>query len=472
MTGTPSNVSEKPIGSLEQLLRYFHEGIKEPRHWGVGLEYERIGLQVESGRAAPYSGPRGVEAVLEAMAREHGWSPDREAGRLIGLSRGDSSITLEPGGQLELSGKVHPDVFKLRGEMATFLKETASVSEPLGLTWTPMGLQPLTPVEEIEWVPKGRYGIMAPYLGARGDLAHHMMKGTAGVQINFDYGSEQDALEKFRLAMALSPITTAASANSPLYHGKETGFLSRRAHIWTRTDPERCGFPEFVFRDGLTFREYLDYALQVPMLFVRRKNRWVDMEGMPFGKFLREGWRGMEAVEADWFLHMTTIFTEVRLKTYVEVRGVDSVPPDMALAFTVLWKGLLYDDRARQAAWNLVSGFTYPQRMEFFDQVARVGPRARLGNVSAGELALELLTLAREGLDRICGCSDLPPCCKEEADLLAPLEASLRDEGACPAARLLEAWRVGLSSSPEGLAGLAHRGERDFLAAAKGGCPG
>lgn len=472
MTGTISNLSEEPIASPEDLLRYFTAGIKPPPRWGVGLEYERLGVDVLTGEAAPYSGPRGIEAILAGMAERFGWTADREDGRIIGLARRDSSITLEPGGQLELSGRVHPDIFKLRGEMACFLDESAQIAEPLGLAFITLGLQPITPVEAIEWVPKGRYGIMGPFLGARGDLAHHMMKGTAGVQINFDYGSEDDAMEKLRLAMAISPIATAASANSPLGSGRETGFLSRRAHIWTRTDPARSGFPEFVFREDLTFRDYLDYTLKVPMLFVRRDNHWVDMGGLPFGDFLRDGHRGMTAVEADWMLHMTTIFTEVRLKSYVEVRGLDSVPPALALAFAVFWKGILYDERARREAWKLVAPFSWKERLAFYDDVARTGPAARLGEASAGELALELLALSRQGLERICGCSDLPPCSREEAHLLDPLEASLRGEGGCPGARLLESWRHGLAGARGGFSEAARRDMEAFLTTIAGGCAG
>ncbi len=463
MTGTLPLSSDAPVRTREDLVRYFTAGIKEPPRWGVGLEYERLGLDRKTGRAAPYSGPRGVEAVLRSLADRFGWKADFEGERIIGLERGDSHVTLEPGGQLELSGRVHPDVGRLRRELTSFLREAAAVSGPLDIAWVPLGLQPLTPVEAIEWVPKGRYGIMGPFLGARGKLAHHMMKGTAGVQINFDYGSEADAMEKLRVALAVSAIATAASANSPLYEGRESGYLSRRAHIWTDTDPARCGLPEFAFRESLAFADYVEYALGVPTLFIRRNDRWVDMEGMPFRGFLTGGWRGLTATEADWAMHLTTIFTEVRLKTYVEVRGLDSVTPDLVLAFVAFWKGLLYDERARRAAWALVASCTFDERTTFFSDVARLGPAARLGERSARDLARELVAIARDGLMRICGGTNLPPCAAGEAGLLGPLEESLDGPGGCPAARLLDAWRGGGGADPGALARLSLRRDEEFL---------
>ena len=454
MTGTPRNSSDAPVRSLEDLLRYFHEGVKTPAQWGIGLEYERIGLDATTARAVPYSGPRGIEAILGAMAEKFGWTPDLEKGRIIGLDRGETHVSLEPGGQFELSGRVHGDIAGMQSELAMFLRESGSICEPMGITLSPIGLHPVTPVEEIEWVPKGRYAIMAPFLRARGRLAHHMMK---------------DAMEKLRVAMALSAVTTAASANSPLYAGKETGYLTRRAHIWTETDPARCGLPEFAFRDGQTFRDYAEYALDVPLLFVRRDGRWVDMEGIPFRTFLSEGRHGIAATEADWLLHLTTIFTEVRLKTYVEVRGLDSVPPALAIALAVLWKGILYDGTARRKAWDLVSRFDHPERLRFFDDVARLGPAARLGDATAGELATELVSIARDGLRRICGGSDLPPCAAGEDELLGPLEASLAEEGGCPAFRLVEAWRGGLNERPGRIACCFAREEQAFLSVLESG---
>lgn len=424
-------------------MDYFLGGAKPPSAWGLGLEYERLGLGRCSGRALPYAGRRGVEGILELLSERCGWEPIRENGHVIALEREGAAVTLEPGGQLELSGAVHRDLASARAELMVHIRETTAVSDPLEASWVPIGLQPITPIEEIGWVPKGRYRVMAPYMAERGALAHHMMRGTAGVQVNLDYSDESDAVEKLRTAMGISSVVTAACANSPLYEGRPNGYMSRRAHIWEDTDPSRCGMPEFVFREDLSLRHYLEYALDVPMLFVLRDGRWISMEGMPFRKFLREGWVGVEPTYADWVLHLTSIFTEVRLKTYVEARGADSIPPDMAMAVAALWKGILYEPAARRAAWKLVADHPFPARLEFQREVARRGPAARLGERSAGDLALDLVRIAREGLVRLASSPEGAAGDANEAALLEPLRSSLEGEGGCPAARLLRRWGEG-----------------------------
>jgi glutamate--cysteine ligase len=283
------------------------------------------------------------------------------------------------------------------------------------------------------------------------------------MQLNFDYSDEMDAADKLRTAMGISTIFTAACANSPLCAGKPSGFMSRRAHIWTETDPDRCGLLEFAFRDDLTFRHYVDYALDVPVIFVQRDGRWISMEGVPFRRFFREGWEGLRATYDDWVLHLTTIFTEVRLKTYVEVRGMDSVPPAVTLAMAALWKGILYDSGARRRAWGLVAKAPFAARTEFHRQAAIRGPLARLDGVPAFELARELVRIARDGLRNAAGRSPETPA--EEERLLTPLVDSLEGEGASPAARLEQAWLKGGSSDPGELVRYASRQTRSFIEA-------
>jgi len=454
VTGPISFPNDRLIQSAEELLELFHMGSKTPDMWGVGLEYERLGLDPATGRAISYSGEHGVESALRDLAEIYSWEAERESGRIIGLSREGSLISLEPGGQVELSARVHRGMASLREELATYLRETAAISERHGFAWVPMGLQPVSRIEEIEWVPKGRYAIMGPYLRARGGLAHHMMKGTAGCQLNFDYGSEEDAAEKLRTSMGISSIVTAAFANSPLYDARLSGFMTHRAHIWLDTDPSRCGLPEFAFRDDLSFRSYLDFALDVPVIFVRRLDRWIALGGIPFRRFLEDGHRGIRATLADWVLHLTTIFTEVRLKSYLEVRGADSVGPTMVLALTALWKGILYDSRALREAWRLVAALSLRERLAFHREVCVHGPEARLGAATARELASELVGIARGGLKRA--------GTHEEAFLL-PLEASLRGEGGCPAAALAGAWEDQLRNHPGALAEEAARADREFF---------
>jgi glutamate--cysteine ligase len=438
MANSPAPPPDQTISNTSELLDYFHSGCTAPEEWGVGLEYERVGVRRATGEAIPFSGDNGVEATLEGISREFGWERQEENGRLIALKCGTSGITLEPGGQMELSGSIHGDLCSMRQELARHLGNSLKISEPLEIAWLPVGLQPITEIKNIEWVPKGRYGIMGSYLGARGDLAHHMMKGTAGVQMNYDYSSEQDATDKLRTAMGITTILTAACANSPLYAGKKTGFMSRRAHIWTDTDPERCGLLEFALNENSSFRSYMEYALDVPLQFIQRNEQWIDLKGLPFRKFLADGAEGERATFEDWTLQLTTIFTEVRLKTYVETRGADSVPPDLVMAVAAFWKGILYDDDARAGAWAMVKGVPFAERVQFHDDVAIHGPAARLGGRPASEMATELVGLAKAGLGRIGGSIIAGPCeVVQEMKLLEPLEESLATPGSCPASDIL-----------------------------------
>ncbi len=431
---------QERIRHREELVEHFLRGARPARAWGVGMEYERLGLDARTGRAIPYFGRRGVEAVLCALADRFGWEKQREEGYVIGLKREGSAITLEPGGQLELSGGVHGHLFSMRAEVARHFLETAAVSDPLDLRWVPIGLHPVTPIEEIDWVPKGRYAILAPYLAIRGSLALYMMKGTAGVQVNLDYDSAEDACDKFRTAMGLTGILTAACAHSPLYGGRRNGFRSRRARIWEETDAQRCGLPEFAFRDDLSVDRYVEHALDVPMVFVTREHGWLPMHGLPFRSYLKEGYRGLQATFADWSLHLTSIFTEVRLKTYVEVRGADSVPPALAMAVAAFWKGILYDDRARRDAWRLVASHSFEERRAFQRDVASRGLEARLGETSARELAAELVRISRRGLERMPWRREGPPARAGETAFLDPLEEIALGCAEAPAARLLADW--------------------------------
>jgi glutamate--cysteine ligase len=445
VTGPLDLTSEAPLRSEEDLLQVFRSGFKPASAWGAGIEYERLALDAETGEAAPYSGPRGVERILREVAARSGWSPQEESGRVIGLARGGARVSLEPGAQIELSGAVHPTLRAAAEETAAHLRETAAAAAPLGVGFACLGLHPFTRVEDLEWVPKGRYAILAPFLAPRGALAHHMMKATAGIQVNFDYADEADATEKLRTAMGLTSIVTAACANSPVSGGGLNGWLSRRAAVWLDTDPDRCGLLEFCLRDDLTLLDYARYALEVPVIFVQRQGRLLGPPGMTFRRFLEEGWQGLGATVSDWVLHLTTIFTEVRLKSYLEVRGHDSLGPALALAVAALWKGILYDAAARREAWSLVSGLPFEERMEFHRAACRDGPAARLGEAAALDLAREMVRIARGGLDRLAasqGTEGSAPCAPGESALLDPLAASLDAEGGCPGARLAASWKA------------------------------
>jgi glutamate--cysteine ligase len=446
-----------PITRDEDLQGYFESGAKPRERWGIGLEYERIGVLRGDGRAVPYEGPASVEALLGSLARDRGWEPHDEAGRILELRRGGTRITLEPGAQLELSGAVHRSLQSMKEELAAYVTEVDEASRPLGIAWLGLGLQPVTAVADIAMIPKKRYAIMRDYLPRRGSRAHVMMKQTACIQLNLDYGSEPDAADKLRTAMALSPLVTALYANSPLSEGKPNGFLSYRAWAWRDTDPDRCGLLPFVFKDGAGFSEYLEYALDVPMFFVVRGDDYLPAHGLSFRKFIKKGFEGHRPMLSDFELHLTTLFPEVRLKKYIEVRGTDSGDPASCLALAAFWKGILYDGASRRAAWELVRDMSFKERDQLLADVCRLGPSARLPGegpargeggprepVLVRDLLLDLVRLARQGLNNQGAPAD-------EADYLDLLDRRLGGEGGCPASRLVADWEGPLQRDPRRL---------------------
>ncbi|MFQ5893649.1 MAG: glutamate--cysteine ligase, partial [Nitrospinota bacterium] len=302
-----------PIHSRDELVRAFASGCKPSTEWRVGLELEKAGVDPTTAQALPFGGPRGIEAVLIVLAEEHGWEPMVENGSVIGLQREGSTITLEPGGQHELSSPPFPDLHAMAAEFARHREEIRQVADHVGVAFLGIGMQPMTPLEAIEWMPKGRYAVMAPYLGTRGALAHAMMKQTVAVQCTFDYADEADCFFKMRLAMGLAPVATALFAHSPITVGRLNGFQSFRSHIWSHTDTDRCGILRGVFDESFGFEAYTDWCLAVPAMFIVRFGRWIALGGLPFGRFLEEGFEGHRATMADWDLHLTTIFTEARL---------------------------------------------------------------------------------------------------------------------------------------------------------------
>lgn len=391
---------EAPVTRRDALIEYFAGGSKPRSEWRVGTEYEKVCVDRKTGRAARYFGPRGIEAVLRRMAERFGWTPRLEGEHVIALDGRKATITLEPGGQLELSGEACESIHCAHEELAEHVNEIVTIGDELGLAFLGLGIQPLSPLEDIEWVPKPRYRIMAPYMTRVGTLGHRMMKQTATVQANIDFDSERDAMEKMRLAMGLSPILSAAFANSPICDGRRNGYMSFRQHVWTDTDRDRCGLLPFVFARDTGFEDYADWALDVPMYFIRRRGRFVDLSGLPFREFLRHGASGHHATMADWQLHLTTLFPEVRLKTYIEIRSVDSQPPERMLALPALVKGVFYDDDCLLGAWDLVKAWSWSERQEIYDRSHREALEARIRGIRLLDLARELASIARVGLER------------------------------------------------------------------------
>lgn len=364
----------------------------------VGGEFERI-LVRPNGGPVFYDDPDGIRWLLESLAaNDSSWSTKCEGTHPIALYRGNgANITLEPGGQFELSGAPYPTLTGMVEELMAHRQALLDQLQGTDISVITAGLSPLTAIEDIKWMPKGRYDIMQAYLP--GDLAHYMMKATASVQCNYDYTDEQDCARKVRLAAGLAPLTTALFANSPLYNGKDTGFVSYRGHIWTRTDPDRTGFPPGL-RDDYSHARWVDYLLDVPMMFYMDGDAWRHANGRSFRSFLEQGIDGVFPSWDDWNLHMTSVFPEVRIKQTIEVRGADCVSVPLSIAFCALFSGLFYNEGALEQGLALVADLTaHGTRDERFALACKDGLRAIIGGRSLGQWGQELISIARQGLE-------------------------------------------------------------------------
>lgn len=435
---------EVEVGSLDDLVGYLRAGEKPPEAWRIGTEHEKIGLRAEDLAPAPFDGAQGIEALLEAIAREDGWERVREAGRTVGLHKEGAGISLEPGGQLELSGAPLRTIFETCAEFNRHLDLVRRVSEPLGLVWLSLGINPLHPVERTPQVPKTRYRIMREYLPTRGELAMQMMHVTATVQANLDYADEADAAEKMRVATGVTPIVSAIFANASVADGKPTGWASYRQHIWRHTDPDRCGLLPFVFAPDFGYRRWVEWAVDVPMFFVVRDGAYLPARGATFRRFLEEGFRGHRPTLLDFDRHLTTLFPDVRLKQFIEVRGADAVPPGLICALPALWKGILYEASARAAAWELVRELDLEAREAAVQDVARRGLAARVGRHAVRDLAAELLDISAEALRRIGHGRGAEP---DERGFLEPVASQLAS-GRSPGEEVQARWEGDWARSP------------------------
>ncbi len=422
------------IEKYDQLVELFEQASKPRTSWRIGTEYEKVAVWQADGRAVPFTG--GIEEVLRRLADRYAWTPVEEDGRVIALSGTRASITLEPGGQLELSGEQCESVHCAQHEFAEHVEQIVGIGDELGICFLGLGMQPISRLDEIEWVPKKRYGIMGPYMLKTGKLGQRMMKQTATVQVNIDYGSERDAMTKLRAAMGLAPLLTAMFANSPFCDGDLNGYMSYRAHIWTDTDADRSGLLPFVFSDAPSFSDYVNYALDVPMYFIVRGDRWIDMTDYTFRRFWQEGYGSERATMSDWNIHLTTLFPEARLKGYLELRSIDSQSPDLMLAVPALIKGIFYTEDCLLAAWDMVKAWTLEERAELADSVHKRALRARIRRNSVHELAKELILIAETGLDRQ---GSLNTYGESETLYLERLRDNVH-KGRCPADLLVDKW--------------------------------
>ncbi len=401
----------------------------------MGTEAEKFGVHRNGGSPVLFEGEAGVRSILFELCDRHGWFAEREheGGDVIQLRRGDASITLEPGAQLELSGAplstIHQTCAEFRGHMA----ELHHISDELGIVWLGLGFHPFARQADLPWVPKLRYGVMREYLPTRGTRGLDMMRRTATVQANFDYESEADASRKLRVALALSPVVTAMFANSPFVEGKATGERSHRAAVWLDVDPDRSGLLPFAWSESFGYRDYVEWALDVPMFLVKRDGKVLRNTGQTFRAFMRDGFSGARATRSDWTTHLNTLFPEVRLKNTLEVRGADSQPTSMVCALPALMKGVLYDDEALAAAEALVAGLDHETAAAARAGVAKDGLHATMAGKPLVEWARALLEIAEGGLARL---GNLDRQGRDERIHLGRLSA-LVAEGRTPADALL-----------------------------------
>lgn len=395
----------QPIQSRHELIEWFAAGEKPPMQWRIGTEHEKFAFRISDLGPVAYHGEGGIRHVLEELIRRFAWEPILEDGNIIGLrrSRSDAVISLEPGGQLELSGAPLSSLHETRAELLKHFDEVRSVSRDLGLGFTGLGHAPTWRLDETPSMPKGRYAIMKRYMPTVGRLGLDMMYRTATVQVNLDFSSEADMVKKLRVAMALQPVVSALFANSPFRDSSVSGMLSTRCNAWLDTDAARCGIPPFVFASGMGYERYADYALDVPMYFVYREGRYIDVSGQSFRRFL-EGKLSQLPGElprlSDWVDHVSTLFPEVRLKRYLEMRGADSGDLDHLCALPALWVGILYDQAALDHCWDLVKSLSPSEIEQARRQVPEHGLKAAYGERTVFALACEILEVAHGGLRR------------------------------------------------------------------------
>lgn len=399
MTSFRSEKSD-PITSKDMLIETLSSGSKPKDQWRVGTEHEKFPYYKDSFRPVPYEGDRGIRALLEGLQR-FGWEGVPENGKLISLrAKGKGTVSLEPGGQFELSGAPLDNIHQTCGEICEHLTQVKTVGDELGIGMLGLGFTPNWTRADIPWMPKGRYEIMRNYMPKVGTMGIDMMTRTCTVQANLDYGSEADMVKKLRVALAVQPIATALWANSPFTEGKPNGALSQRGVIWQNTDPQRTGLLPFAFEDGMSFERYVDYLLDVPMYFVFR-GKHIDVAGHSFRDFMNgklAALPGQLPTIADWFDHMSTAFPEARVKNYIEVRGSDCGSRARLCACPAFWVGLFYDTTALDGAYDLIKGWTAADRAQFYRDVPTKGLAATIAGRTGQAVALDLLDLAEAGL--------------------------------------------------------------------------
>ncbi|WP_101065534.1 glutamate--cysteine ligase [Roseovarius salinarum] len=427
-----------PIESRAQLAEYLESGCKPREQWRIGTEHEKFGYCKDDHLPITYEGERSVLAVLEGLRDLHGWTPLEEDGKLIGLEKAGANVSLEPGGQLELSGAPLENIHETCEEVNAHLADVKDIADKVGVGFIGLGAAPEWTHEQMPRMPKGRYKLMTDYMDRVGTMGKSMMYRTCTVQVNLDFASEADMVKKLRVGLALQPVATALFANSPFFEGKPTGFKSWRARVWRDLDSDRTGMLPFVFEDGFGFDAWVDYALDVPMYFVHRDGVYHDALGQSFRDFMKgelPALPGEVPLMSDWADHLTTIFPEARIKKYMEMRGADGGPWRRLCALPALWVGLLYDANSLDAAWDLVKGWTAPFREALRIAAGESALQAEVDGLRMQELAAQVLEIAEAGLGaraRAGGGGMIP----DETHFLGTLKESV-ESGQVPADELL-----------------------------------
>ncbi len=427
------------IESRDMLVAPMQKGEKPKADWRIGTEHEKFVYRTVDRAAPSYTEPGGIRDLLSAMT-DYGWEPVTEGGNVIAMSGVDGAISLEPAGQLELSGAPLENLHQTCAETGRHLVQVKSIGDKQGLGYLGLGLWPDKTREELPIMPKGRYEIMLRHMPRVGSMGLDMMLRTCTIQVNLDYSSEADMVKKFRVSLALQPLATALFANSPFLEGKPNGFLSYRSHIWTDTDPARTGMLGFVFDEGFGYERYVDYMLDVPMYFVYRDGKYIDASGLSFRDFLDGKLSvlpGEKPRASDWVDHLSTAFPEVRLKSFLEMRGADGGPWNRICALPALWVGLLYDQGALDAAWDLVKDWDMDGREELRAHVPKLGLDAPLpGGGKLRDIAAQVLAISRGGLSAR---AQLNEAGDNETGYLQPLDEIVAT-GKTPAERLLDLY--------------------------------
>ena len=442
---------DPPVRTHDDLLKVFAEAEKPRSAWHIGPEMEKFGVYADSLLPIPYEGERGVLRILRELQEKHGWQPELEyeGGPLIALRRGGGSITLEPGGQLELSGAQAVDVHQMCNEFRGHLDEIRGISKELGIRWLGLGFHPFAERADFAWVPKSRYGVMREYLPTRGGHAVDMMLRTSTVQANFDFEDERDAMRKMRVGLALSPLTTAMFANSPWMEKAPHGGVTYRGRVWLDVDPDRTGLLPALWKRGASYGDYVEWALDIPMFMFKRGGRKIANTGQTFRSFWKSGFEGHHPTQTDWKTHLNTLFPEVRLKNTIEIRGADAQTTHMRCALPALWTGIYYDPKALDEAEALTADWSHDEVSATREDVWRRGLRATFRGAPLAKVAERVMAIALGGLERR---GRKTPSGKDERVHLARL-AALVAEGRSPADALLE----GLEREPDPARALVER---------------